>query len=180
MTVTPRLYVACLACYNSGRLHGTWIDADPDPEVMGAELLEFFSDREDCESNEPADDLPELAVHDHEGFGGMWSGEDLDLDKVSEIVALLREHGDVAIAAFDAAGDLDTAKGYLENGYRGPYSWLQVEQGDAAAEFHEEMGTELGSLENYVDWSAVQRDLLLGGDWVQGESPEGVYFFRGH
>ena len=27
---TPRIYVACLAAYNNGRLHGRWIDAtDP-------------------------------------------------------------------------------------------------------------------------------------------------------
>jgi Antirestriction protein (ArdA) len=24
----PRIYVACLAAYNNGRLHGEWIDAD--------------------------------------------------------------------------------------------------------------------------------------------------------
>ena len=24
---TPRIYVACLAAYNNGRLHGRWIDA---------------------------------------------------------------------------------------------------------------------------------------------------------
>ena len=26
--ITPRIYVACLAAYNNGILHGEWIDAD--------------------------------------------------------------------------------------------------------------------------------------------------------
>lgn len=30
-TETPRIYVACLAAYNSGYLHGSWIDANQDP-----------------------------------------------------------------------------------------------------------------------------------------------------
>lgn len=27
----PRIYVACLAAYNNGILHGAWIDADQEP-----------------------------------------------------------------------------------------------------------------------------------------------------
>ncbi|HCN93064.1 MAG TPA: antirestriction protein ArdA, partial [Hyphomonas sp.] len=29
----PRIYVACLAAYNNGRLHGRWIDATDPHEV---------------------------------------------------------------------------------------------------------------------------------------------------
>ncbi|MCG8594183.1 MAG: antirestriction protein ArdA, partial [Kiloniellales bacterium] len=31
-TDTPRIYVACLAAYNAGHLHGCWIDAIQDAE----------------------------------------------------------------------------------------------------------------------------------------------------
>jgi antirestriction protein len=27
LTTEPRIYVACLAAYNNGNLHGAWIDA---------------------------------------------------------------------------------------------------------------------------------------------------------
>ena len=27
----PRIYVACLAAYNNGHLHGAWIDAAQEP-----------------------------------------------------------------------------------------------------------------------------------------------------
>lgn len=33
-----RIYVACLASYNNGVLHGRWIDADSDVDAMGAEV----------------------------------------------------------------------------------------------------------------------------------------------
>ena len=34
MNTVPRIYVACLASYNNGRLHGRWINADTDVNVM--------------------------------------------------------------------------------------------------------------------------------------------------
>ncbi|WP_339798097.1 antirestriction protein ArdA, partial [uncultured Hyphomonas sp.] len=38
LTVTdhPRIYVACLAAYNNGRLHGAWIDATTPEEIRAA------------------------------------------------------------------------------------------------------------------------------------------------
>lgn len=38
MTNTPRIYVACLASYNAGRLHGAWVDADQDPDDIEREV----------------------------------------------------------------------------------------------------------------------------------------------
>lgn len=35
---TPRIYVACLASYNAGELHGVWIDADQDPDDVWNEI----------------------------------------------------------------------------------------------------------------------------------------------
>ena len=36
-TTNPRIYVACLAAYNSGYLHGAWIDADqPADDIQSA------------------------------------------------------------------------------------------------------------------------------------------------
>lgn len=34
MSTTPRIYVACLAAYNSGMLHGEWIDADQSADEL--------------------------------------------------------------------------------------------------------------------------------------------------
>ena len=45
---TPRIYVASLADYNAGRLHGRWIDADQPIEVIREEIAEMLT-----ESKEP-------------------------------------------------------------------------------------------------------------------------------
>jgi len=37
-TTAPRIYVACLASYNNGALHGRWIDASTDVDAMQAEI----------------------------------------------------------------------------------------------------------------------------------------------
>ncbi len=34
----PRIYVACLAAYNNGYLHGAWIDADQDADEIRDEI----------------------------------------------------------------------------------------------------------------------------------------------
>lgn len=36
--MTDRIYIACLASYNAGRLHGKWIDATADVDAMQAEV----------------------------------------------------------------------------------------------------------------------------------------------
>ncbi len=38
MTDQPQIYVACLASYNNGVLHGAWIDCDSDEGVMFQEI----------------------------------------------------------------------------------------------------------------------------------------------
>jgi len=43
-TETPRIYVACLAAYNSGRLHGRWIDAAQDAEDIKAQIAEMLKE----------------------------------------------------------------------------------------------------------------------------------------
>ncbi len=40
---TPRIYVACLASYNAGRLHGAWIDAHQEPEAITAEVWKMLA-----------------------------------------------------------------------------------------------------------------------------------------
>lgn len=37
-TTTPRIYVACLASYNAGKLHGVWIDCDQDADSIRDEI----------------------------------------------------------------------------------------------------------------------------------------------
>ncbi len=58
---TPRIYVACLASYNAGTLHGNWIDLD------GTEAIE--DQISGILKASPEEDAEEWAVHDNEFCG---------------------------------------------------------------------------------------------------------------
>jgi len=68
MADTPRIYVACLAAYNGGTLHGEWIDADQSADDIGEAIKQMLS-----RSPEPC--AEEWAIHDHENFQGIELGE---------------------------------------------------------------------------------------------------------
>jgi antirestriction protein len=38
MSYSPKIYVACLAAYNNGKLHGKWIDAAQDADDIQSEV----------------------------------------------------------------------------------------------------------------------------------------------
>ena len=61
-TITPRIYVACLAAYNNGELHGAWIDADQDADAIREEIAVILT-------TSPEPNAEEWAIHDYEGFG---------------------------------------------------------------------------------------------------------------
>ena len=52
----PRIYVACLAAYNNGQLHGRWIDADQDVEAIQSEIANMLS-------SSPIPNAEEHAIH---------------------------------------------------------------------------------------------------------------------
>jgi antirestriction protein len=53
----PRIYVACLAAYNNGYLHGAWIDADQDTDQIRDEIAAMLA-------RSPVEDVEEYAIHD--------------------------------------------------------------------------------------------------------------------
>ncbi len=58
-----RIYVADLAAYNNGKLHGVWINACDDLEVIQKQINEMLE-------SSPERFAEEYAIHDYEGFGG--------------------------------------------------------------------------------------------------------------
>ena len=41
ITDTPKIYVACLAAYNNGKLHGSWIYADQSSDAIQIKIQEI-------------------------------------------------------------------------------------------------------------------------------------------
>jgi len=136
MTDERRIYVACLHCYNSGRLHGHWIDLDgKDQDDVDEDIATLFKPlpSKDADGNYQTPWMPcggeELMVHDHEGFDdygfrlgevSVWEAvkvstflEEFDEDRVG--VALYA----LSVNAEDTSDDFSAAREMVEDRFRG-------------------------------------------------------------
>ena len=82
----PRIYVACLAAYNNGYLHGAWIEADQDADEIRDEIAAMLA-------RSPIEHAEEYAIHDYEGFEGVTISEYAGIDTVARMGAFIAEHG---------------------------------------------------------------------------------------
>ena len=57
-----RIYVACLAAYNNGHLHGEWVEVTDEASICEAVQAMLF--------RSPIEEAEEWAIHDYEGFEG--------------------------------------------------------------------------------------------------------------
>jgi antirestriction protein len=110
----PKIYVACLAAYNNGFLHGQWIDANQDPEAIHAEI-------EDMLGISPVSGAEEWAIHDYEGFEGLTINEYDNIESVAEYARLIDKHG-AAYAAYANNVGVDCAtEEEFEESYQGEW-----------------------------------------------------------
>jgi antirestriction protein len=151
---TPRIYVACLAAYNCGYLHGRWIDAAQDAWAI-------YDDVKAMLAASPIAGSEEWAIHDYEGFGTIRISEYASFDHVSGLAAFIAEHGELGSAVLDYHnGDLEEARETLEDRYLGSYASLA----DYAQEVTEVSTAIPQRLAYYIDWQAMARDAELSGD----------------
>lgn len=110
---TPRIYVACLAAYNNGRLHGRWIDAT-DPHEVWQEVSAMLA-------ASPEPDAEEWAIHDYENFYGCNISEYAGFDTVCELAAFLEELGELGAKLYnELSEDLGQARAAFDD-YAGEY-----------------------------------------------------------
>ncbi len=153
-TEQPRIYVACLAAYNNGYLHGEWIDAAQEPWPLYDAVRAMLS-------ASPVAGAEEWAIHDYEGFGGVRIGEHTGLDRVSELAAFIATHDEVGAAVLDYySGSLDEAREALADRYLGAHASLA----DYMQEVTEETATIPHALRHYIDYAAMARDAEMSGD----------------
>jgi len=172
---TPRVYVACLAAYNAGRLHGRWIDANQDADDIRDQVAEMLA-------ASPETGAEEWAIHDHEGLGSISEWE--SFDRVAAIGQAVAAAGDDAAALLAWLGN--------EPG-RDPDDFADVFRGewDNVANYVENLWDELGHNQDadkaaagqwwhparYVDWDRMARDLEMSGDVETIYGPGGVWVF---
>jgi len=143
-----RIYVACLAAYNNGVLHGRWIDAAQDADSICDEVNAMLA-------ASPISGAEEWAIHDYEGFEGAPITEYQGLESVAEIAAFIGEHGALGGKLIEYfGGDLDDARQAMEDCYFGEYASVA----DFAQESTENAQDIPEALAPYIDYEAMGRD----------------------
>lgn len=148
-----RIYVADLAAYNNGRLHGAWIDATQDAEDIAAEVRAMLA-----KSPEPG--AEEWAIHDFEGFAPLSLSEYDSFERVSAIAQGIEKHGEAfpAWLSNDDSVDLDD----FTEAYAGTWD----SEKDFAYNYVDDVGGWAGvypipdELEFYLDWDAITFALM--------------------
>lgn len=153
-TAEIRIYVACLAAYNNGRLHGRWIDATLGEAHIWEEVSAMLA-------ASPEPQAEEWAIHNYEGFEGVPLSEYSDCGTVVALADFINERGALGGKLLEHfGGDLSDASAAFEE-YSGEYKSLA----DYAQDLTEQTGPEIPKqLEYYIDWDAMGRDMEMSGD----------------
>ena len=149
---TPKIYVACLAAYNNGHLHGSWIDVVDEDGIQDAVRALLKSS--------PIPDAEEYAIHDYENFDGVTINEYDSFARVVEIAEFLENcSGFGGKLLENYGGDIEDAESALER-YNGEYESLA----DFAEELTESTTEIPKNLKYYIDYKSMARDMEMNGD----------------
>lgn len=150
----PRIYVACLAAYNNGKLHGAWIDATLGEDHINDEIEQMLA-------SSPEAGAEEWSIHDYDNFGVIKLDENEDLELVAQLAGLIEEHGELFAEVYSNYGSVESAVEALTEHYHGAWDELA----DWAEELLEEQLKDLpSSLRSYFDFEGyAERELLLDG-----------------
>ena len=168
----PRIYVADLAAYNAGILHGIWIDACDDLDSIQEQINQMLEQT-------PIDEVAEeYALHDYEGFAGYSLSEYEGIKRVHELACFIDEHGQIAgdlLNHWD--GDIEEAQKAIEEDYCGQYASLA----DYAQTLTEETTQIPAHLQYYIDYERMGRDMEMSSDIYSIETAhDGLHVFYNH
>ena len=164
-----RIYVACLAAYNNGHLHGRWIEVTDEDTIWQAV--------QDMLAASPIEEAEEWAIHDYEGFEGAEVGEYFSFANVVELAEYIRERGELGAQILNYyGGNIEDAKSRFDE-YAGEYDSLA----DYAEELTEQSGTEIPErLAHYIDYKAMAHDYEQSGDFLTFRVGGSVHIFWAH
>lgn len=163
---TPKIYVACLASYNNGILHGKWVEVAQDVNVIYDDIHEMLA-------KSPIENAEEFAIHDYEGFGNAGLSEYESIETVVELASFIAEHGELG-AELLGNYSVEDARRLLEENYYGAYE----SEVDFAYEVIDEYYSNAlpNNLMLYFDYVAFTRDLFIN-DYFSIEASHKVHVF---
>lgn len=160
-----RIYVACLASYNNGILHGAWIDA-----TQGID--EIWKSVKTMLTNLPITDAEEWAIHDYEGFEGIPINEYDSFETIAQYAEFIEEHGILGAKLIAYYSGFDDARDAITDRYAGEYGSLS----DYAEQLTEDTTQIPESLRYYIDYEKMARDLEIN-DVLAIEAGQSVHVF---
>ncbi|HWL93122.1 MAG TPA: antirestriction protein ArdA [Phycisphaerae bacterium] len=154
--------MASLSDYNSGRLHGCWIDANQPADVIRQQIASMLG-----QSKEPH--AEEWAIHNHANFGTLLLSESEDLERLAELAALMEEHGPLfaeLVSHFGDTSNVDEARRYMEEAYRGAYDSLADYASDLVDDCYSDVLKSLPDfIRHHIDYDGIGNDMEMGGDF---------------
>jgi antirestriction protein len=176
--IQPRIYVASLSDYNAGRLHGVWLHADADAEMLAEGVQQMLD-------TSPESGAEEFAIHDFESFGPLRIDEFEPLEGLSRIGRGIGQHGLAFAHWADLVGTRDSdSLDRFEDAYLGHFA-SSAEYAESLIEdtgLQTEIDTAIPDfLSAYVqiDFEGFGRDLELSGDITTSAGDGGIYIFDG-
>ncbi len=168
--LNPEIYVACLASYNAGLLHGEWINANQEEEEIMAEIEAMLK-------ASPETGAEEWAIHDHQDFGGIELSEYEDIETVAKLGQALAEHGEAMAAYYNYYDTIENFEDYYHGEYESEedfvYDWFEQ---TGQLEAIEKAG--LNSF--YIDFEKLAHDWFIDSFYGVEVSYKQVHVFSRH
>ena len=172
MSEDIRIYVADLAAYNNGYLHGVWID-------ITQELDDIWEHINKMLKATPIDEVSEeYAIHDYEGFNGYSLGEYEGIETAQKIACFIEEHEEIGGELLNHFnGDIEDATKAIEDNYCGCHKSVA----DYAQELTEETSEIPKHLEFYIDYEKMGNVMEMNGEIYTIETGyQEVHIFWNH
>lgn len=176
MTTTPKIYVADLAAYNAGILHGAWYDLEDytgDLDSLGGAVQGMLALGTRKYGRETLSVHEEYAIHDYEGFGCIPIGEYDSLESVLAHADRLQGEPEKYEAwisadrdpeAFDpdrVNGPYESKSDYVDNYLEGVYGSMDLEEVMVNAGMNPAVAEAISQL---VHWQETDYILEMWGD----------------
>ena len=161
----PKIYLACLASYNNGILHGKWVDANLSVEEIKAEIQEMLK-------SSPIPDAEEYAIHDYDDFSSLTLGEYESIEHITSLAECLSKYGGLFGEVYEYYQSIDNTIQAFESGYIGSYESLA----DYAIEIISDVPSHL---EYYIDYQSMARDMEINGEFTQFKYQGSHHIFLG-
>ena len=165
----PRIYVACLAAYNSGYLHGEWIPADQSSNDIRNDIQKMLA-------ASPIEKAEEWAIHDYEGFGDKSLSEWEDINSIVSLAEFMARYGELG-GALLGEYSVEEAETLMADHYQGSYN--------SEVDFAETILDDCYSnaipknLIYYFDYDAFARDLFIN-DYFSVEADGQTHVFSNY